>query len=256
MTFTNLWTAAYELLPTDDDYGYTVDDYIRSLKVDIRERAEIDHAFEATGKHDQLTLLDVAFVSDVIDGEGVVFVNGELYYRNYHGTVQLTREGIPYDEFVGGTRMAFFQDSAPAGWTVYDSTGDKLLAVKGGAGSFNVAGGIVAGTWVQPEHQHDAGEYVASGTTGIEDSGAGTGAFNIYQLSIYPHHHTFTATPTGKSALGSTANTWRPLCSVSLICEKDYDVPLGELDEFEDEFPEWLLMMGFGYTSLRERMIL
>ena len=48
---------------------------------------------------------------------------------------------------VAGTKMWFYQDVAPAGWTLDAVPGDELLAVKGGAQAYNAAGGTVAGTW-------------------------------------------------------------------------------------------------------------
>ena len=46
MAFTRVWDAAYEALPTDANYGYEIDNYLRQLTVDVRERMEIDHVWK------------------------------------------------------------------------------------------------------------------------------------------------------------------------------------------------------------------
>jgi len=56
---------------------------------------------------------------------------------------------------VTGTKMYFYQAAAPTGWTIDATLGDAVLAVHGsssyaGSGS----GGVQAGTWTQPNHNH------------------------------------------------------------------------------------------------------
>lgn len=51
MAFTRTWDAAYEALPTDANYGYEIDDFIRQTRVDVSERMAIDHVWK-TGATD------------------------------------------------------------------------------------------------------------------------------------------------------------------------------------------------------------
>ncbi len=53
-----------------------------------------------------------------------------------------------------GARMWFHMNVAPVGWTIIPGLGDRVLSVAGGTAAYNVAGGGVAGTWVQPSHNH------------------------------------------------------------------------------------------------------
>ena len=56
-----------------------------------------------------------------------------------------------------GTEAWFYQDAAPTGWTLDAVPADAVIAVKGGANAYNVAGGAQAGTWTQPNHTHPVG---------------------------------------------------------------------------------------------------
>lgn len=62
-----------------------------------------------------------------------------------------------------GTKMYFYQDTAPAGWTIDGAVADTLLSVKGGSQAYNVSGGTIAGTWTQPNHTHAGPSHVHSG---------------------------------------------------------------------------------------------
>jgi hypothetical protein len=70
MAFTYVWDAAFEAAPTDDNYGYEVDDYIRKLSIAIRERMEIDHIWKVgvlDGQHKRITLQQITKPTNVAD---------------------------------------------------------------------------------------------------------------------------------------------------------------------------------------------
>lgn len=56
--------------------------------------------------------------------------------------------------FESGTKMWFYQNVAPTGWTLVTATTDILLGIKGGSGDYDVNGGNIAGTWTQLNHRH------------------------------------------------------------------------------------------------------
>jgi hypothetical protein len=58
------------------------------------------------------------------------------------------------DIIPAGTKMIFYQNTAPTGWTIDGTVADALIAVKGGSNAYNVNGGQLAGTWVQGNHAH------------------------------------------------------------------------------------------------------
>ena len=63
-------------------------------------------------------------------------------------------------ELPTATKVWFWQNTAPTGWTI-DATAaaDAVLAVKAGSGTYAVAGGSQAGTWVQPNHTHTVSDH-------------------------------------------------------------------------------------------------
>lgn len=96
-----------------------------------------------------------------------------------------------------GSVMYFFQAAAPTGWTYLAAVTDQLLAVKGGANAYNVAGGTSgAGTWAQPSHTHTAGTY----TNPNHQHADGT-------LSVVAHSHAATGLlgPSHTHGVGSYA---------------------------------------------------
>jgi hypothetical protein len=80
-----------------------------------------------------------------------------------------------------GTKMVFYQDVAPTGWTIANTLDDKVLFVtKGSAAGGETGGGAHStGTWTQPNHTH---------TT--ENS----------NVTVPAHTHTFSATSGNASA--------------------------------------------------------
>jgi len=78
-----------------------------------------------------------------IEGAGLTLKTAITETRDQLNTALRT----VFAPMIAGTKMWFYQDVAPAGWTLDVAPGDELLAVKGGAEAYNAAGGTVAGTW-------------------------------------------------------------------------------------------------------------
>jgi len=157
------------------------------------------------------------YIKDV--GSGVE----ELFYEDEAGNeIQITSGNYVAAPFASGTKMWFFQNTAPTGWTIDSTPADSLLAVKGGSGAFNVNGGTEAGTWQIPDteghvltiaempaHAHTMGSWAAG-------SGVGTGNFSIEGTTLN------TSTVGGGGGhVHTQVDTWRPLAQVGIICEKD-----------------------------------
>ena len=143
------------------------------------------------------------------------------------------------------TKCWFYQDAAPTGWTIDSSAADALLAVKGGSAAYNANGGTQQGTWTQPNHLHSTGDVTLTAAQsgvpahthphthtvsyGSADVGTVRAAFvenntetgtintgtdataNATAAAAEAHNH-------GNTGNGATANTWRPLAQVGIIC--------------------------------------
>jgi hypothetical protein len=59
-----------------------------------------------------------------------------------------------------GTKMVFYQNSAPTGWTIDGAVADCILAVKGGTQAYDANAGQILGTWTQPNHTHSMGTHI------------------------------------------------------------------------------------------------
>jgi len=115
--------------------------------------------------------------------------------------------------FPAETKMYFYQNTAPIGWSIVSVT-DKLLAVKGGSAAYNTTGGSTAGTWTQPSHVHATQGHVFSGDRW---GGGRKGGNNTYTSNTGgggSHSH-------GNTGGSATASTWRPYAAVGIIAEKD-----------------------------------
>jgi len=174
--------------------------------------------------------------------------NGQLIMVFYDGTNFQIAISTPLTGVLtgnAGTKAWFWQNTAPVGWTIDASAADAVLAVKGGANAYNANGGTQQGTWTQPNHTHTTGdvtltaaqsgfpgadvnvkatnahdEMSGGGVSGgyIYTAGDGAGGSSVYSISSQgasqAHNH-------GATQGGATANTWRPLAQVGIICTKN-----------------------------------
>lgn len=124
------------------------------------------------------------------------------------------------DPIPAGTKMWFYADTAPTGWTLDATPSDELLAIKGG--TTYTTGGATAGTWTQPTHALTVAETPAHthASTLAVSANSGSGA------SFWCHN---SATLTSGSVLGGSATgtahnhgtTYRPKARVGIICSFD-----------------------------------
>lgn len=160
-----------------------------------------------------------------------------------------------------GTKMWFYQNTAPTGWTIDATPADAVLAVKGGSNAYNTTGGTQAGSWT---HIHAGGSHTHTGPSHTHKVGLGRrsdGAAAMYVDANYFPPSTFstnvangslhlsgsiinsgsyyeqgvtTAAGTGNTGSGGTVDTasaktstgdspgsWRPLAQIGIICTKD-----------------------------------
>ena len=81
----------------------------------------------------------------------ILYVTGEDAF--YFGTASAF-ELWGSDVIPAGTKMIFYQNTAPDGWTIDGTVAGSLIGIKGGSAAYNVNGGQLAGTWTQTTHRH------------------------------------------------------------------------------------------------------
>jgi hypothetical protein len=94
------------------------------------------------------------------------------------------------------TKMLFYADTAPAGWTIDNTLDDKLVYVTKGSAAGGQTGGAAhsAGTWTQPNHTHTGPSHTHTGPSHTHTTPAV--ALSIAEMPAHDHSGS-TATGTG-----------------------------------------------------------
>lgn len=143
------------------------------------------------------------------------------YIRNNFQALQAAL-GENLTGFVSGTKLWFYQDTAPLGWSIVSSAQDCVLSCKvqnSSSASTYQTGGQMLGTWQQsattlsvdqmPSHSH----YIPNLSYANTNFGTG-GNF----VTAYDGRNT---DATGGSQPHDHGNTWRPLAAVGILCTKN-----------------------------------
>ena len=248
-TFNYEWDATFEANPEDTDYFHFGALEIRDLKKAFRERFNVDHYIpldggESQGEHRKLTIR----VNDAYTQTGskpALYVKNvsekpELFYVDSAANeIQLTGGGALKEPFPSGTKMLFYQDTAPSGWTLL-ATNDKLAYITKGSAAGGETGGIAhpTGTWTQPDHTHttahrhnsegdEAGFMPHSGWDSTFEMVAGyltvdyTLGGGIIPRASKDRPFTMAYCSAISSGGGATANTWRPASYCFIVAKKD-----------------------------------
>ena len=242
MAYTDTWDADFEASPADSDNTSEGAERIRDTRIGIRERLEKDHYMDIAGtdvdhgEHKWVTLREQASAPGNVADKGFLYIKDvgsgveELFYEDEAGNeIQLTSGNYVAAPFASGTKMWFFQNTAPTGWTIDSTPADSLLAVKGGSGAFNVNGGTKAGTWTQ-DHIHTYNTVIAHTHNAVPWGGdSWGGAVSAPNLCVSYAGNVaartgYTTSSTGEASGNTsapTSATWRPLSQVGIICTKD-----------------------------------
>jgi len=246
-TFNYEWDATFEANPEDTDYFHFGALEIRDLKKAFRERFNVDHYMpldggEDQGEHRKLTIR----VNDEYapaDSKPALYVKNvsekpELFYvDSSENEIQLTGGGALKEPFPSGTKMLFYQDTAPLGWTIQVLDDKMAFVTKGSAAGGETGGGAHStGTWTQPDHSHttehrhnsegDEAGFMPHSGWGAENAAiAGyltvgyTGGLNPRASKDRPF--TMAIKSAINSGGGATSPTWRPASYCFIIASKD-----------------------------------
>ena len=169
--------------------------------------------------------------------------------------------GIVYGSIPSGAKMYFYQATAPDGFTIVESVGDKLLAVVDSTSTTydSTAAGNTTDDWTisglsDAGHTHSysgviahthslsinsqgisatVGYVIASGSPNSPNvdrhDGVGPPYAHNQSVSLGSHSHSGTALSTGSASqttLSGTASisqdgTWRPSAAIGIIASKD-----------------------------------
>jgi len=150
-----------------------------------------------------------------------------------HGATAKASMGV---DIPAGTKMLFYANTAPTGWTLDNTLDDKVVYVTKGsvAGGQTGGGAHSAGTWTQPSHQHThaaftltANEMPAHTHTVTDHIKAGTGGYQLGGGSGALIDSSTGSAGSGaahthpNAAAAATANTWRPAAYAMIICSKN-----------------------------------
>ena len=83
-----------------------------------------------------------------------------------------------------GTKMVFYQNTAPTGWTTDGAVADAVIAIKGGSNAYNASGGTLVGTWTQTGHTHTGPSHTHTGPSHTHTLGSHT-----HGISELSHNH-------------------------------------------------------------------
>lgn len=193
-------------------------------------------------------------ISDTAYGSGW---NGVTAVAPSKNAVYDKIESLSFAEFPSGTKMLFYQDTAPTGWTIQNTLNDKVVYITKGSSAGGQTGGAEhsTGTWTQPDHTHtgpshthttpshyhelhigwrtdnagiigwESAQYTTNTFTGVNAwavSGSNHNGYSFYKF-ITDSGGTGTSGSSGTGATGSsaTANTWRPSAYCVIICAKN-----------------------------------
>lgn len=224
MAHTNSWD---ETNPTDNTLATSIDDEIRKLRIDMRERMAVDHNLTASdagaatvGYHKKVTFEDdiadptvsgdvsVVYPKKLSAGSDVV----PFFRNNVDGVVRVMLGDANFKAWL-------YTATAPVGMKVSSGAPtDCVLAAYGGS-TYTVAGGT-AGTWTISglTHAHTHTGTTDNGGAPGQDEGGGTNS-----AAYVVHNHSFTTGAASTSSV-SSSGAWRISAAVNKLYEPDLTV--------------------------------
>jgi len=229
------WDATFEASPADTDEIKYGAGKIRELKSAVSERLEVEHSM-TTGKHlpGKTSALYTGTTAEITALTGMA--EGAIAYDETLGKLKIYTDGawtaLALGAFPAGTKMLFYQDVAPTGWTIENTLNDKLVFItKGSAAGGQTGGGVHStGSWTISGFAANVGDH----TLTIDEMPAHTHSYTAAQLTTLAGSEGPAARSPAGYTSGSTGGgrahnhtspahngTWRPAAYNCIICTKD-----------------------------------
>ena len=234
------WDSGFEASPADTDEAKYGASKIRQLKLAISERGELEFDWKAgtqpfvkAGKAAVCysgTTAEINALTGMAAG-ACAWDTTLSALKRYSGAewTKLLDIAIP-----SGTKMLFYQDTAPTGWTIQSTLNDKLVYVTKGSAAGGQTGGTIhsTGSWTIsgfaanvgdttltinqiPSHYHQEAMGLFSGATY---------PYRAWGQAIYTGTLNTEATGGGQAhshTMASHNGTWRPAAYCCIICSKN-----------------------------------
>ena len=221
--------------PLDSDNVSIGDDDIRATKLDIENAIKVEHDFPIQiglplARH------KFPYGNSSLRPTGY---DGRLYFNTAQKVIEQYQSGswkqisslIP-----AGSRMLFYQLSAPNGWTKIDDFSDKMLRLvnDGSGGSLGGTNWCLPSFSVEsyniPPHNHTFPVKQSYSLSRISSTGAengGSWALNYYNYADSYHQHDVTFSQVPATQLSASHNhtythngAWRPKMTSVIVAEK------------------------------------
>ena len=130
-----------------------------------------------------------------------------------------------YLGFLNNTKMWFYENEAPAGWTIIPATGDRLLAVSDGITNYSgAAPGSQAGQWQQLNHTLTEEQMPVHKHSFLGANSSGPAFTKISRGSLTDATEFETDPAGGLNGITQGHNHgdgWRPKANIGCLCVKD-----------------------------------
>ena len=234
------WDANFEASPADGDERQYGANKIRELKVSVSDRLELEHNFKANSQPSHKAgIASIAYSGSTANianlaSPGVGGLAWDTTLKAFKIRSANTWDRV--DTIPSGTKMLFYQDTAPAGWTIDNTLDDKVVYVTKGSAANGQTGGAAHanGTWTISGLTVDANLQHTHETEVTADQNWGTGITtnNVGRLAVYyagyvwayANSRSLTSNAGGvnlaNQAVASNAG-WRPAAYNFIVCAKD-----------------------------------
>jgi hypothetical protein len=173
---------------------------------------------DAQGYFKAQTVVDVSALVHTANDERRIVYDETTKLLYVADDVEWKGVGI-YGNIPENTVMWVYSDSPPDGWSLFSSSGDVLVAIKGGT---YATGGTIAGNFTTPSHSHGLANHVhtVSGSSGASIGGGPGGDHGAFAAGVHSHNTNVSSSgiAAGSTGIGGSVSGYRPRARVGILC--------------------------------------